>query len=331
MDEMKPIYFDIEDEKEKLKLFNIFLGGRGIGKTFSVIKKMISDDTPFIFLRTQKTTLDEVFKKAGADPFAPVFRTLGIEYHVRKSGEKYIIESPDRTKEYGFAGALSTFRRGADYTNYDAIIYDEFIEEKGDPFNTADALFSVYETVNRNREIEGKEPVKVYLLSNTRRPSSHILASFKLIDRCIQMTEKAEEEGKTQRFTRGDLYLCVPYSTISEAKAQSRFYKMIEGTDYYDEAIQNSFRIDEKRIKKVNIQEYIPILSVGNLFIYRHKSRREAFVTRIKHTGGDRYEESEARVFFQVYGWELMQYEIQRALYFDNPGTEIYYESLRKL
>ena len=41
-------------------------------------------------------------------------------------------------------------------------------------------FFNLYETVNRNRELEGKEPVKVYMLSNSTSLDNEILAELSI-------------------------------------------------------------------------------------------------------------------------------------------------------
>ena len=86
----------------------------------------------------------------------------------------------------GYAGALSTFSniRGADFSDVKIIIYDEFIPEKTNRCsirNEWDALLNLIETVNRNRELEGEESVKIILLSNATNIECDILAQSGLI------------------------------------------------------------------------------------------------------------------------------------------------------
>ena len=81
--------------------------------------------------------------------------------------------------------ALSTFGnlRGVDFSDVDMIFFDEFVPQKNArPIKAeAEAFFNLYETVNRNRELDGRPPVRVLMLSNeaasTRRSCPRWISS----------------------------------------------------------------------------------------------------------------------------------------------------------
>jgi hypothetical protein len=176
-------------ENDKLRPFTFIVGGRGIGKTYDSIDRAITDyKRKFIYLRNTREQLQEScgafgnpFKKWATDHGRDIMMELERKHAVVNewtgSGdniEKEII---------GFGANLSTFSnlRGVDLSDCEFGIFDEFIENKTLMFDQFDAFNHMYETVNRNRELEGRDPFKVVLLSNAQRLGNPILRGFNLI------------------------------------------------------------------------------------------------------------------------------------------------------
>ena len=66
------MYTNIFDFINKQYVFNFFIGGRGIGKTYSVLKEIYENNLPFIYLRYTNVDLDisvnaDLFKQYGDD------------------------------------------------------------------------------------------------------------------------------------------------------------------------------------------------------------------------------------------------------------------------
>lgn len=178
-------YIDIEDSD--LTNLNILFGGRGIGKTFSILKHRIenalnNENSKFIWMRDSQ----EVVKKIAAGnslaspicSVCPKFPEITIE---RTQGNYCFIADAksDNSRVLGYLMGLSTFHnaRGISYEDVSNITWDEFIPEEGTVVkkNQGAIFLNAYESVNRNREFEGEQPVQIIFLSNTNDIYSDVL------------------------------------------------------------------------------------------------------------------------------------------------------------
>ena len=95
---------------------------------------------------------------------------------------------------HGYTSALSTFSnlRGFDGSNIKILLYDEFIPERHERLikNEADAFFNVYETINRNRELQGGPPLIALCLSNSNSLASPIFTALNLVKTLERMHNK---------------------------------------------------------------------------------------------------------------------------------------------
>ena len=93
--------------------------------------------------------------------------------------------------------ALSTISnvRGFDATDRDVLIYDEFIPERHErPIkDEATAFFNAIETIQRNRELEGKDPLTVLCLANANELANPLFIELKLVKRAMALIRKGIE------------------------------------------------------------------------------------------------------------------------------------------
>ena len=180
--------------------FVIIVGGRGTGKTYGALQAAIEDQTPFILMRRTQAQAD-LIGKTEFSPIQPVVNDMGRTQSC-KSLSKYtsaIYLDPDaeEPKLAGWTAALSTFSnlRGFDASSVQLLIYDEFIPESHErPIkNEGDAFLNCYETINRNRELQGRPPVQAMLLSNANRMDSPILDALGLIPILERMNKTGQE------------------------------------------------------------------------------------------------------------------------------------------
>ena len=165
--------------------FVVAVGGRGIGKTYGVMRELLFRQKPFIYLRRTQVQIDAC-KVQELSPFAAICRDEN-RYIESRTISKYVagfVEVCGDMETLRAIGlALSTFAnvRGFDASGYEYVVFDEFIPEKHErpiPYE-GDAFLNVLETVNRNRELQGREPVKVIMLSNANKLDSPILQANK--------------------------------------------------------------------------------------------------------------------------------------------------------
>ena len=157
----------------------IAFGGRGIGKTYGVLKHLLQEQIPFLYMRrTQKNI--EMLELDAMNPFQPLNRDLGRGISMFKAGKFfygfYEAQTDEKTGKRHASGpmiapavSLSSFCRGIDGVEYDVLVYDEFIPQKIDKKmrGEGDAFLNAVESIQRNRAIQGRPQLKCILLSNT--------------------------------------------------------------------------------------------------------------------------------------------------------------------
>lgn len=278
-------WYSITNSAKKWRVFNLFLGGRGIGKTYSAIAYMVNSGKKFLYVRSTEKQIQlslspdrgNPFKKWADDNKRKIFIRRGDDINdivEEKQGE----DGPEEII-IGYAAALSTFEnlRGVDFSMIDLIIWDEFIQTRPFTFDAFRAFLNLYESVNRNRELTGSEPVRVFFLANTQELNSPILAGFDLISEIENMKRSGQA-----RSSRGDIYIELCDSEISGLKSKSVLYRNLPEEDQYKrEALHNEFsRNDFTGIgKPKNLREYRPLCNIDDLCVWTHKSRRQYYVT----------------------------------------------------
>ena len=265
-------WYRIHDIADKLTAINIIIGGRGIGKTYSALDYIVNTGQPFIYLRNTDVQMKESATSFG-NPFKRWNLDHGRDIYFKTEKNHYLIygrTDDEISVPIGYGVALSTFEnmRGVDLSDVSYVLFDEFIEKRTLSFNQFTSFVSFYETVNRNRELLGDDPLKVILLSNSQSLNNPILIGYNLIPQIEQMIKSGQKE-----FRKPGLYLAFPESEVSEAKAATANYQLINGTKIADEALANKFAFDSfYGIIKRKLVEYVPIVQIDDIYIYKHKS-----------------------------------------------------------
>ena len=314
-------------ESNKLKPFNFIIGGRGIGKTYSAIHMCVTEFSGrFMYLRNTREQLQEScgafgnpFKKWANDHKLDIVMEVEKKHAVINS---YLYDQGETIKEMIGTGAnLSTFEnlRGIDQSNCELILYDEFIENRTLSFDQYKAFLNMYETVNRNRELEEKAPLKVLLLSNAQRLGNPILRGFNLIP-VIENMQKNNQRIWTNETIRIEL----PFSEVSEAKRKTALYQASNGSDYNAEALDNNFINDSfAGVRKVNINEYIPIVCIDDIYIYKHKSDSIYYACAIKADCKRFRSIDNFIIFYRLYGMQFKLAIASDKFYFSDYSTKI--------
>lgn len=329
-----PKWYKIPDDN-KLRPFTFIVGGRGIGKTYSAIERGLTEhENAFLYLRNTKEQIEE-----SCGIFGNPFKKWATDHNrdiqlVKDKNHALIVEYINNgqkiaKKVTGAGAALSVFSnlRGVDMSNVNYIVFDEFIENRTLTFNQYDAFLHMYETVNRNRELEGLPPVKCVLLSNAQRLGNPILRGFNL----IPVIENMKKTGQ-KSYADGAIRIELPFSEVSEEKRQTALYNATKGSEFAAEALDNIFINDSfTGIKKVNIQEYNPVVCIDDIYIYRHKSEAVYYACSVpaqvkKYRSRDNY-----IVFFRLYGLRLKLAYGSDQLYFSDYSTKVDLLNLLKM
>lgn len=314
--------------------FVIIVGGRGIGKTYGGLDMMMLKEEKFILMRRTWTQVQMVmqpdfspFKILNKDkgynvqPFMIPKTQIAAYYHADEDGNP-IDES------IGYLLALSTVAniRGFDATDVKHLIWDEFIKEAQERTTIKDeamAFFNAYETMNRNRELQGLPPLKAWLFSNANDLGNPIMLSMGLIKKAETMKRKGQEISVDRK--RGIALILPKDSPISEAKKDTALYRLTAGSEFANMAVNNEFaNEDREQIQSRPIAEYRPVVKVGEVTVYAHKSKTEYYVSTHNTGSPTTYGcgENELRRFRRHYYWLWEQY-LRNNIYYEDSLSQV--------
>ena len=256
------------------------VGARGTGKTYGCFKWLVQNQQRFIYLRRLKSQLEECKKDAG-NPFKKLNNDLGIDIKPYSNGGTVLFNYEERgglNVAVGVALSVVANLRGVDYSDYNFIVFDEFISSDGErPIkNEFQAFLNFYETVNRNRELEGRPAVKCIMLGNANRIANPYFTGWHCMRRVLNMIRGKQFVWRSDDRTR--MIILLLESPISQRKQSTVLYRNANA-DFIEMALDNAFRTDETTIKSEPLKEFNHVVSVGEIGIYVHKSERRYYVS----------------------------------------------------
>lgn len=280
--------------------FQFYIGGRGIGKTYSVLKGhyfdfVHGDIGRMLYMRVTDREYAISCTQTG-NPYKKINKNIGIDVQPAKiRGARGInaimCKNGEEAECMGYMACLSSFSgvRGVDFSDVDLIYLDEFliadnVIETPSMKKSGNTLVSAYETVARNRELLGQEPLRVICTANSVTLNSPILSIFGVIDDLVSMI-RVGEYRRTIRDRGIYLELCEAIE-VSEAKEDTVLYRAISaskaGEDYRKMSLKNNFadRAFGYLKKNVPLAEYEPLFNYEGCVVYRHKSKERYHVKR---------------------------------------------------
>jgi hypothetical protein len=314
-------YIDIRKILSLKIPFVFIVGGRGTGKTYGGLKVMIEDEKQFMYMRRTQTQAD-LINKPEFSPFKSLNEDfnwhIGTESLSKYNAGFYMMEEQDgkivsHGTPIGYTCALSTISnlRGFDASDVDVLIYDEFIPEKHErPIKgEGAAFFNAYETINRNRELKGKNPLQVLCFANANDLANPIFMELGLVCKAEQMKRKRQEISIDRE--RGILLIILDSSPISQKKKVTALYRLTKGTSFEHMSLGNDFSGDAPgRISSRPLAEYKPIVAIGEICIYEHKANSSYYIST--HTSGTppyySMGDAEKARFRRVYQWVWDEY-----------------------
>ena len=302
--------------------FVFVLGGRGIGKTYGNADDIVNFYRgKVLFLRRTKTEFDIVSSNS-ANTFSEYNSQTEHDLHFEPTaGFKMLVEDGE---EIGVAAALSTFSnlRGGGFgaLRPDIVIYDEFIPEshKNKIRNECDVLLNMYETVNRNRELAGEPPLKLRCYSNSTDISNPVFMGLGLVTLAEKLRKRDAEFIADEK--RGVALIMCNASPISQRKRETALYKLSEqNKSFYEMAINNKFDSGLYPATPRRIIEYKIICNVGELGIYKHKSKNKWYVCEIHQTAKFNYSPNDTDLeSFRNRYYEMEERYYNRLIEFEN-------------
>lgn len=327
-------YIDIPSIRKYMKKNRIpfcwIWAGRGTGKTYGVLKHEITTGEKFMFVRRTDKQIKLIMNPQYM-PFKALNIKEGFNIQPRSIGAGmygffHCSNDPDTGKliyhdpMIAPAAAISTVGniRGFDGTDLDAIFYDEFIPIKGErPLkNEAGNLFDLYETVNRNRELDGHDPIWFIGASNSNNPDNPYFTELGVLNKALKMGMSQENEVYINKRS-GFMLLCINKSPISSEKRGTALYRLTSGSDYEKMALDNEFvNIDTANVQPQNLQHYNAVVAIGGICVYRAKTGKRWYVSEHIKGNPERYTTTEINLLrFQ------RKYDYLRIAYFNDQIT----------
>lgn len=280
----KDFWYSLDKVRSYNALFNFIILLRGVGKTYAFKKFAIGEalEKRKLFMYLRRT---DVELKDSMDSFTrDVCREYPqYEFRVRSNALQYNTPDPEnegnylgRWEDLGYFAYLSNSRRkkSVSYEGVAYMAFDEFLIPPGDKYakylpDEVTMFFEFYETVARMREVQ------VFFLANAMSTVNPYFLFFKL-----------RLPKNKAGITRISDEIVVEYhdnAAYREAKQETRFGKVIQGTRFEDYAVNNQF-VDEDMdyIKKKPGNAYYHFsLSIAdkNLGVYKVPRDEEWFIS----------------------------------------------------
>lgn len=271
------IFWDIEKCKSDMPI-KIIIGPRGCGKTYSVLRHMgnvSTESSKFIYMRRDGTEIDSCSSEYG-NPFKKINEDLGWDIHPFQISKfnGFGIAKDDEANVIGYGVALSTFAsmRSQDFSDVDRIFFEEFIPEKHKRKIKGEgtALLNLYETVNRNRELQGSDPVELIMCANGIDLANPILLELGATSLIGKMLANHQ-----RRLTvpEKSLYIeIIPRTAVSDLKQETVLYRLAS-KEFAIDSLDTTFRgADLEYVRKnVNLRSYKPEFKFGEYVFFSNK------------------------------------------------------------
>ena len=225
------IFYDINRILTYNAFFNFLIGERGVGKTFSskkfVISKFLKKKEKFIYLRRYKTEIDTA-KKSFFNDVAHLFKDVNFS----QKGNNFFIN--DEVCGYALPLSTANILKSVCYDDVTTIIFDEFIIDKGCYHYLSDEVktfLEFCETVFRLRD-----NVRVLFLANAITQTNPYFLYFNLTMPTNTDIKLFRDNLILLQLMKNDEY--------RNKKKLSRFGRLIDNTVYGDYAINNDFLRD---------------------------------------------------------------------------------------
>lgn len=268
-------YLNFEELQRKSSGTRIWvLGGRGIGKTYNALHWALDQGKPFLYLRRTKDQLDDMTH----DYFNP-FRVLAPDYiinvaSIKKGRGRFYTGDPDDKESQTDRGLMLSLSgiaslRGFDMSGYDVGIFDEAIPEEHEPQRHGEgkALQNAIETINRNREKDGRRKFRMFLLANTNSLDSRILTETRDSD----IIERMQRRGQTYYDSRAVTVWNLTDSPISEWKRKNQDLYAGAADDFTRMALDNRFAADVQQIQHADLRQYRGRAVIGSVVLWRSR------------------------------------------------------------
>lgn len=247
----KSIFWDIGRTMTHNMLINIIVGNRGGGKSYGAkekaVENFIKKKEQFGYIRRYKDDLKK--------PLEQFYKDIAQEFpdhECKVEGDKVYIRIKADAKQkwtekdlagYGFSLSTANNKKSMSFPDISMLIFDEFLLEEGNQRylpNEVEKLLNLYETVARPGS--GHRRVTLWLLGNAISITNPYFLYWDL-----KMPKSMDKNGKWiwKHPSRPILVEDVRNEGFIDAKRNTEFGQLVEGTTYADYSIENKFLLDD--------------------------------------------------------------------------------------
>ena len=281
------IYINVWDYVDPRYPWQVFIGGRGIGKTFSGLQGWIDrrDKVYGLYMRrTLKEMESVVVDNQDGNPFYELKKKLGDKYDYQFASKKNDAGRWDisggkvgEKKKIGIAMPLTTIGsvRGGSFSDITDIFHDEFIAEQHIRRirHEGEAILNAYETINRNREFEGEDPVRYWGFANAFNIYNPLFEVLEIVTDVERMAKK----GKQHKYFPDKglaVHLLEATDEFKQKKRQTVLGRLTAGTAYNRMALGNEFAYNNfALIEYKNLKGMKPLVSINGGTIFYDKQK----------------------------------------------------------
>lgn len=263
--------------------FIVILGTRQIGKTYGTLKLMTDEKRNFILMRRTQTEADFI-TNGTLNPFLALGRT---DIKVKKESQyigKIQAETESGFDPIGITLSLTCVSkiRGFSGVAFTDLVYDEFIPEShvNRIRNEGDAFLNAVVTISGNREIEGKPPLRCWLLANSNNIGSPILKALNITDKVESMDKSGQELSILP--DRGIIIVLAKARELADKRKKTSLMKAIsKESEFSKMAFDNEFSYnDAENVTRRDLKQYQQIAAVTGVFtIWKHKGNGSLYIT----------------------------------------------------
>ena len=279
--------------------------------------KRTDDDVENLVLDAQAEKTKGKREKTDLNPFKSINRDFQdcnyMPYKMKKGLAAFYNQIDEENKILsGYCMSLNKVSKykGADFSDVDFIIFDEFVPTKYQVVRKAEgmALLDLYMTVSRDREQRGKEAVKLFCLANADDVSSPTTEALQITDTIARMAM-----GGQSLIYDPDRYILIHRLThnkeLQAEQAKNKIYQTMKGTAWADMSLSNQFAYND--FSDISSKIRMKGLKARAAFIY------ERNLYYVYSTDEGYYYIGEQKTDQQVRIYDLKRESEQNAFYYD--------------
>ena len=325
-------YYDIEYILSLDYPFTFLMGPRGTGKTYGVNNYILDRKQKFIYLRRTGTELDIAFNDE-TNPLQVINPEVKAGTIVKNLKGLYIDD-----ELIGYGASLSTFHnlRGVNFEDVNIIVYDECIPETHAKAikNEYNVVLNMYETVNRNRELDSRQPVKLVLLSNSNNLTHPLIVGLGLSDVFYN------NHGIYIDNDRGLLAINEVNKDFRKEKQKTALYRLTKDNKAFQKmALDNDFTgiNNDDILKDVQKRDFTQVCRVKIndevLHVLRHKGHDFLYITSDSFGGGGTLYDcdiQDSKMTFNIEHSYIIKLKIMGLVYFNSQQTKLLFDTIIK-